>query len=141
MKKEDKSIDSKEERIPFFPKWNTADPYFFILLKERRKEMMNNMTEAESTLWGYLKSNQLGVKFRRQHIIEYFIPDFVALSCKLIIEIDGEIHNFQKKYDSEREHFLNEKGYRIIRFQNNEVLNDIEFVIKKIKENILSMNE
>jgi len=141
MKKEDKSINSKEERIPFFPKWNTADPYFFILLKERRKEMMNNMTEAESTLWGYLKSNQLGVKFRRQHIIEYFIPDFVALSCKLIIEIDGEIHNFQKKYDSEREHFLNEKGYRIIRFQNNEVLNDIEFVIKKIKENILSMNE
>jgi len=136
MKKANKSIDSKEERIPFFPKWNTADPYFFILLKERRKEMMDNMTEAESILWERLKSNQLGVKFRRQHIIEYFIPDFVALSCKLIIEIDGEIHNFQKKNDSEREHFLTENGYKVIRFENEEVLNDIEQVIKKIKGNI-----
>jgi len=76
------------------------------------------------------------VKFRRQHIIEYFIPDFVALSCKLIIEIDGEIHNFQKKNDSEREHFLTENGYKVIRFENEEVLNDIEQVIKKIKGNI-----
>ena len=70
-------------------------------------------------------------------MIECFIPDFVALSCKLIIEVDGEIHNYKKKYDAERELFLVQKGYRIIRFKNDEILNNIETVLKKIKENIL----
>ena len=136
MEKETKSIDSKKESAPFYPAWNTADPHFYHLLKDKRKELRDNMTEAELILWEHIKSNKLGVKFRRQHMIECFIPDFVALSCKLIIEIDGEIHKYRKEYDNDREHFLNEKGYRVIRFENDEVLNNIEFVIKKIKENI-----
>ena len=99
------------------------------------------MTEAEKILWEELKGNKLGVKFRRQHIIEYFIPDFVALSIKLIVEVDGEIHKFKQKYDKEREQFLIDKGFRIIRFQNQEILNNIEMVINKIKENICVWNK
>jgi very-short-patch-repair endonuclease len=78
----------------------------------------------------------LGVKFRRQHIIGNFIPDFVCLTCKLIIEVDGEIHNFQKEYDNGRTFLLKEEGFRIIRFKNEEVLQNIELVVEKIKENI-----
>jgi very-short-patch-repair endonuclease len=136
MIKEDKDIESNHENSVFSPAWKTADPYFYHLLKEQRKEMRDNMTEAEKILWENLKSNKLGIKFRRQHLIECFIPDFVALSCKLIIEVDGEIHNFQKKYDFEREQFLIQKGYRLIRFKNDDILNNLEMVLKKIKENI-----
>jgi very-short-patch-repair endonuclease len=136
MKDEDEILSSNPERSKFFPKWNTADPHFYYLIKDKRKEMRDQMTETEKILWEELKGNKLGVKFRRQHIIEYFIPDFVALSIKLIVEVDGEIHKFKQKYDKEREQFLIDKGFRIIRFQNQEILNNIEMVINKIKENI-----
>ena len=136
MKGEDKSIDSNNEKPTFIPFWNTADPYYYSLLKDKRKRMRDYMTEAEKILWEHLKGDKLGVRFRRQHMIECFIPDFVALSCKLIIEVDGEVHKFQKEYDSEREQFLIEKGYRLIRFENDEVLKNIESVIERIRENI-----
>lgn len=91
------------------------------------------MTPAETVLWEYLKSNKLGIRFRRQHVIANFIPDFVALSCKLIIEVDGEIHDFQKEYDDDRTFLLQERGFRVIRFKNEEVLNNIDKVIEQIK--------
>ena len=81
--------------------------------------MRDNMTVAESVLWEHIKSKKLGVKFRRQHVIDNFIPDSVSLSCKLIIEGEGEIHNFQKEHDEERTNLLMEKGYRVIRFSKN----------------------
>ena len=127
---------SDTNKSMFYPAWNTADPILYPYLKNSRKQMRDDMTEAESLLWKCLKSKQIGVKFRRQHIIDNFIPDFVCLSCKLIIEVDGEIHKFQKKYDDERTKFLNERGYRVLRFNNEEILNEIELVIQKIKENI-----
>ena len=135
MKSKDNSINVTN-KSDFFPAWNTADPLLYPYLKNNRKLLINNITEAEAILWNCLKSKQLGVKFRRQHIIENFIPDFVCLSCKLIIEVDGEIHKFQKKHDEERTKFLNERGYRVLRFKNEEILNEIELVIQKIKENI-----
>ena len=76
------------------------------------------------------------MKFRRQHIIGNYIPDFVALSHKLIIEVDGEIHKFQKEQDEQRTFELNEKGYKVIRFTNEEVLHDINSVLDKIKKKI-----
>jgi ATP-dependent DNA helicase RecG len=136
MKDEDEILSSSPERFKFSPKWKTANPHFYYLIKDKRKEMRDQMSEAEKILWKELKGNKLGVKFRRQHIIEYFIPDFVALSIKLIVEVDGEIHKFKQKYDKDREQFLIDRGFRIIRFQNEEVFNNIEIVINKIKENI-----
>jgi very-short-patch-repair endonuclease len=120
----------------FKENWNTANPYTYNILKDKRKEMRDNMTLAESVLWGHIKSKKLGVKFRKQHVIGNYIPDFVALSCKLIIEVDGEIHNYQKERDEQRTFELNEKGYKVIRFTNEEVLHDINSVLEKIKREI-----
>ncbi|HLP04656.1 MAG TPA: endonuclease domain-containing protein [Paludibacter sp.] len=116
--------------------WNTADPYTYSELKDKRKEMRDHMTLAESVLWNHIKSKKLGVKFRRQHVIGNFIPDFVALSCKLVIEVDGEIHNFQKEADEQRTFVLNEKGYKVIRFTNNEILLNINQVLDRIKNEL-----
>ena len=94
------------------------------------------MTPAEKLLWERLKAKKLGVKFRRQHIIETFIPDFVALSIKLIVEVDGEIHLKKKLADQERTEILEMSGYKVIRFTNEDVENDIEGVVQKIKNEI-----
>lgn len=118
--------------------WKTADPLVYMLLKEERKELRDHMTKAEELLWKELKSRKLGVKFRRQHMILGFITDFVALSCQLIIEVDGGIHNSQKEYDENRTFLLNERGFRMIRFTNEEVINDMDGVIRRIKEQINS---
>ena len=126
----------KKYNSAFFQAWKTADPKIYPLLKNDRKRLVENMTPAEVVLWEHLKSNKLGVRFRRQHVIENFIPDFVALSSKLIIEVDGEIHNFQKEYDKDRTYLLEQRGFRVIRFRNEEVLNDIVNVIEKIKDEI-----
>jgi very-short-patch-repair endonuclease len=120
----------------FSPKWNTADPSLYDLLKDKRKLLRDNMTDAETVLWEQIKSKKLGVKFRRQHIIANYIPDFVALSCNLIIEVDGEIHKYQKEEDEQRTIELAEKGFKVIRFTNDEVLKNIELVLQKIKREL-----
>jgi very-short-patch-repair endonuclease len=114
------------------PKWKLADSFVYSHLKDVRKQMRDQMTEAESLLWNSLKSKKTGVKFRRQHMIDGFIPDFVALSCMLIIEVDGKIHNQQREHDIVRTLALNEKGFHVIRFTNEEILNDIESVLMRI---------
>ncbi len=128
--------DSLVKKSAFFPEWKTANPHFYPLIKDVRKCMRDNMTEAEIILWEQIKSNKLDVKFRRQHIIANFIPDFVALSIKLIIEVDGEIHNFQKEYDNDRTYLLSQQGFRVIRFTNREVIDNLDQVLSKIKETI-----
>ena len=118
----------------YFPLWKTANPYSYKNIKEKREYLLKNMTTTEIILWDKLKRNQLGVKFRRQHVIVDFIPDFVALSQKIIIEIDGKIHDLKKEYDENREFLLEKEGYSILRFSNDKVLNDLESVLIKIKE-------
>jgi len=90
-------------------------------LKDQRKELRNNLTPAEATLWKILKSSGLNNrKFRRQHSIENFIVDFYCPSEKLIIELDGQVHNdpVQSLYDAERDKRLCELGYKVLRFEN-----------------------
>ena len=106
------------------------------LLLEKAKEMRNNPTPAEAALWEALKNKNLGDKFRRQHPIDEFIPDFVCLSKKLIVEVDGAIHDFQIDQDQARTAVLEELGYKVIRFRNEEVLGNIEEVLSKIKETL-----
>ena len=84
-------------------------------------------------LWEYLRNKKTGHKIRRQHVIGNFITDFVCLSKKVIIEIDGEIHNFQKEQDEQRTIRLNKLDYEVIRFTNAEVLNSPYQVAQKIK--------
>ena len=124
----------------YFPAWKTADPKVYPNLKDKRKRLLDNMTPAEKVLWEYLKSNKLGVRFRCQHVIENYIPDFVALTCRLIVEVDGKIHNYQKEYDEDRTILLKQRGFRIIRFTNDQVLNNIDWVVEEIKKNIIVPN-
>ena len=114
---------------------HTADPMVYGLLKERAEELRNNPTEAEKVLWDALRANGLGVKFRQQHIIEDFIVDFYCNEYKVTIEVDGGYHNEidQIRSDAERTARLNELGYTELRFTNEEVLCDIDNVLKRIK--------
>lgn len=97
-------------------------------------QMREIPTVAEKILWGELRGSKLGVKFRRQHIIDRFIVDFYCVEKALIVEVDGEIHLQQKDRDEERETILKAIGCRILRFSNDEIKTDIKKVIRKIKE-------
>jgi leucyl-tRNA synthetase len=108
------------------------------LLLEKAKEMRDNPTDAEKIVWSHLKSKGLEHKFRQQHLIDDFIVDFVCLSKKLIIEIDGGYHNVpeQMVIDEARTTILTEKGYHILRFTNEEVISNIDTVLSKIKQEL-----
>ncbi len=120
-------------------KYQTARPSTYKILKEYQQQGKKQPTDAEQILWQQLRTKKLGSKFRRQHIIDIFIVDFICLSKNLIIEVDGGYHNHpeQKDADDMRTAMLNEFGYHVIRFTNEEVIGSIETVIKKI-ENVLT---
>nr|WP_273568281.1 DUF559 domain-containing protein [Maribacter sp. Hal144] len=121
------------------PKYVTSDSDIYGILLERAKEMRKNPTPAEKKLWQALRKRSLNSKFRRQHPISEYIVDFVCLEKELIIEVDGEIHEHQLDKDSERQLILEQKkGYKVIRFSNEEVLHDIEKVISKIEAKLNS---
>ena len=112
-----------------------AEPFLFKLAKEQR----NNPTRAEQFLWEYLKNNKLGVKFRRQHPVFKYIADFYCHELRLIIEVDGDYHrdSVQTEYDEFRSEDINDFGIKVIRFNNEQVLNDIQLVINQIKQEII----
>lgn len=130
-------------KAPYPPKggqaqhWETADPILYGLLKDYANKMRHQPTQAEEVLWNALKGKQLdGYKFRRQHIIGSYITDFICLKNNLIIEVDGLIHQLpeNKASDEERTKWLEEQGYKVIRFTNTEVINQLAVVLKKILE-------
>src|SRR5690606_38495472 len=94
--------------------------------------------ETEDILWQELRNNSLGDKFRRQHLIDDFIVDFVCLSKKIVVEVDGGYHSTpeQKKYDEQRTIILNKRGFKVIRFTNEEVSNNLQSVLQKIKSEL-----
>jgi len=112
-------------------------------IKEKATRLRNEPTEAELLLWQEIRNRKLmGRKFLRQHPIIYdsnrdkndfffFIPDFYCASERLIIELDGPIHDFQKEKDYQREIILTSNNFRVLRIRNEE-LHDMEGVIKKI---------
>jgi len=118
-------------------RYETADTALYGVLKDYAIQQKQNPTEAEKCLWQLLKGKKLeDYKFRRQHIILQFIADFVCLKKKLIIELDGNIHSIpeNKINDELRTDILKEHGYTVIRFENNEVINEPERVLNKIVE-------
>jgi leucyl-tRNA synthetase len=108
--------------------------------KQNRKEP----TEEENIIWQELRNRQIdGFKFRRQHPIAGYIPDFVCLEKKLIVEIDGAYHNEeeQQKYDAGREEWLKENGFEMLCFTNNEINNYLPAVLRKIAESLSKNND
>jgi very-short-patch-repair endonuclease len=118
----------------------------FKSIKELARELRNNPTPAEKKLWEVIRKRQLNnCKFLRQHPIIYgqkqtkinfFIPDFYCAKKKLVIEVDGSIHDYQKYYDEQRDLILNKKNLNVLRFKNEE-LNDIRKVKNKILEHLI----
>jgi very-short-patch-repair endonuclease len=105
------------------------------------KRLRKNSTPAEQALWQVLKGGKLaGLKFRRQHPVGNFILDFYCPAHKLVIEVDGAIHQTQVEYDSARTIQLETYGYTVLRFQNEMVLHQIETVLAKILQTVLTRN-
>ena len=117
-------------------RFETTDASTYQLLLDKAREMRKKPTEAESVLWNYLSDNKMGAHFRRQHPVYNYIPDFVCLSKKVIIEVDGGYHfeGDQPEKDEERTYFLNKEGYIVLRFTNEEVLCDIDNTLEVIAD-------
>ena len=115
--------------------FKTADPGFYGMLKMYARENRKNMTDAEASLWDAIKDRALGVKFLRQHIIGQYIVDFVSLEKTLVIEVDGGYHSepHQIADDQERQRWLEQHGFRVIRFTNEEVVFNIKSTINLIR--------
>ena len=111
---------------------------------EKAKALRLNLTRAEKLLWSILRNGKIeGCKFRRQHPVGPYIADFYAHEIKLVIEVDGEIHNTKdhKEYDKVRDEFFTDREITVLRFTNNEVENKLIIVKEKIRETVLKLRE
>lgn len=106
-------------------------------MKEKAGALRKNQTDAERLVWYHLRNRRLaGHKFRRQHPIGPFIVDFACVEEHLIIELDGGQHAIQGEHDGQRSRYLESRGYKVMRFWNNQVLKDIQVVIAAILETL-----
>ena len=104
------------------------------LIQERARMLRQEMTSAEKLLWAHLRDRQLeGLKFYRQRPLRQFIADFYCAASRLVIEIDGGIHDTQPDRDEARTEELERLGYRVIRFQNEQVLHQLDQVLAAIQ--------
>ena len=103
------------------------------------KSLRKRLTNTECILWKHLRAKQIeGLKFRRQEPIGKYIVDFVCHEKRIVIEVDGSQHSIDKAIDKERDEWLKEHGYEVMRFWNNEVLENIEGVLEMIRDSLLS---
>ncbi|RYF52798.1 MAG: endonuclease domain-containing protein [Cytophagaceae bacterium] len=106
------------------------------------RALRQQQTEAEKAFWEVVRGNRLGgLKFRRQHPIGYFIADFYCHQYKLVIELDGSVHDEieQQEYDQNRDGWMREYGLTILRFTNQDVFDTIDFVKQQIRQLIISL--
>jgi very-short-patch-repair endonuclease len=102
-------------------------------LIQRARELRRDQTSAEGLLWNHLRSEQLGYKFRRQHPIGRFIADFYCHQARLVVEADGDVHDGRQEQDAVRSEWLSERGYRVIRFSNEQIRRELASVLEAIK--------
>jgi very-short-patch-repair endonuclease len=102
-------------------------------MKRRARELRRDQTEAESLLWRAIRGEQLGGhKFRRQQTLGSYIVDFISLDAKLIVELDGGQHADAVDYDAKRDAWLTSEGFHVLRFWNNDVMENLEGVLMNI---------
>jgi leucyl-tRNA synthetase len=127
------------------PRFFTTNPELWRALQDKALEMRKNPTNGEKIMWDLLRrnnpslilpegegKNSKGFHFRRQHIIDRFIVDFVCVEKRLVVEVDGDIHDYKKAEDQERTKILNQLGFEVMRFSNDEVIKNKEGVLEKI---------
>ena len=109
-------------------------------IKNKARELRRNMTKPEKSLWSLIRNRQMnGLHFRRQHPYGIYILDFYCFKANLVIEIDGSIHLKQHAYDNERTRYLESSGLKVLRFENKDIENRIEWVLNKIRSNVVSL--
>ena len=97
---------------------------------EKRRKLRRRSTPSERLLWGALRNRRVhGLNFRRQHSIAPFIVDFACIERKLVIEIDGGYHEWVEKEDAQRQRFLEQAGFQVLRFSDTDVMADVEAVV------------
>jgi very-short-patch-repair endonuclease len=102
-------------------------------LEQAARAMRRQPTSAEEVLWGALQKKQVaGLKFRRQHPVGRFVLDFYCPAHKLVVEVDGGVHDAQQERDAARTEMLETYGYRVLRFRNEEVMQDLPDVVRRI---------
>ena len=108
---------------------------------KKAHQLRKEMTDAEMILWQRLRGNAMGSRFRRQHAIRNYIVDFYCHTHKLIVEVDGGIHLEKEniEYDNARTELMEEYGLKVIRFSNEEVLDNIELVLSKIRSTMTKL--
>ena len=118
------------------PNFKSSSLDIYLLLRENARKNRKRMTEAETIMWERLRKISRSYSFRRQHIIGDYIVDFVCLSKKLVVEVDGGYHytDEQMKLDNIRTDFLNRMGYSVIRFTNEQVIKATNDVVAQIEE-------
>jgi len=116
--------------------YETAAPDRYDLLKQFAKVNRREMTESETILWNVLRKLNCGYHFRRQHPIGDYIADFICIKKNLVIEVDGEYHETpeQQQEDLIRTESINNRGYSVIRFSNNDIQTNLSEVIETIKK-------
>jgi len=121
--------------------YNIAAPDRYLLLKDFAQTNKRFPTDAERMLWEHIRAKQLSVKFNRQHIISDYIVDFVCIEKKLIIEVDGGYHSEyeQIERDEFRTQRLEDLGFSVIRFNNEEVLGNISDVLSIIRNKLTNV--
>src|ERR1700679_1966228 len=105
--------------------------------RSRAKQLRQTMTRAETLLWRYLKADRIdGLGFRRQVPIRNYIADFICMSAKIVIELDGESHDFEERQnaDQNRDAFFVSEGFQILRFTNEQVMSNLEGVVETIRQ-------
>jgi isoleucyl-tRNA synthetase/very-short-patch-repair endonuclease len=135
----------KEIRYNWF---SSTTPARWKVLTEFARSMRKEQTAGENAMWDILRDSQLDdVKFRRQHVIEEYIADFVSLEYQLVVEVDGTIHDFQPAYDQMRTELLNAVGYEVVRFSNEvainqkyKVIDELRTILKRRKEELKTRN-
>jgi very-short-patch-repair endonuclease len=96
------------------------------------KSLRANLTEPERRLWYRLRANRFGVKFQRQVVLAPYIADFAARAERLVIELDGDTHGGREAYDAARTRALEQRGYRVLRFTNADVMTNLDGVLRAI---------
>ncbi len=113
------------------------------ILLDHAKDMRKEPTPSEKILWDELRNQKIGYKFRRQHLIDDFIVDFVCLSKRLVVEVDGEYHETAKQIelDKQRTSRINDAGFKVVRFTNKQVINSVSQVLKQIENELEKLKD
>ncbi|MBL8522988.1 MAG: DUF559 domain-containing protein [Betaproteobacteria bacterium] len=110
-----------------------------ILTQHRPRSLRNNATDAERAIWQHLRGRQMGgARFRRQHALGNYVVDFASFDAMLIVELDGGQHAAQIEYDALRDAYLASAGFKVLRFWNNDVMQNPEGVLETIRLEVTS---